>query len=83
LQITGRAKLCILIVTERRQKQELESFQKIFNLSNDLVFVGGDDGFFKKINPAFTRVLGWSEDYLLNTSTFEFIHPDDIESRHG
>jgi PAS domain S-box-containing protein len=70
----------IVLITERRQKQELESFQKIFNLSNDLVFVGSDNGFFKKINPAFTRVLGWSEDYLLNTSTFEFIHPDDIES---
>jgi PAS domain S-box-containing protein len=66
------------LIVERRQKQELMSFQKIFNLSNDLVFVGGDDGYFKKINPAFTRVLGWSEDYLLNTSTFEFIHPDDI-----
>nr|WP_294948086.1 PAS domain S-box protein [uncultured Mucilaginibacter sp.] len=69
----------IVLIVERRQKQELASFEKLFNLSNDLVFAGGDDGFFKKINPAFTRVLGWSEDYLLNTSTFEFIHPEDIE----
>lgn len=66
------------LIVERRHKQELVNFQKIFNLSNDLVFVGGDDGYFKKVNPAFTRVLGWSEDYLLNTSTFEFIHPDDV-----
>jgi PAS domain S-box-containing protein len=69
----------IVLITERRQKQQLLSFEKIFNLSNDLVFVGGENGFFKKINPAFKRVLGWEEEYLLSTSTFEFIHPDDVE----
>ncbi|TFF37469.1 PAS domain-containing protein [Mucilaginibacter psychrotolerans] len=66
------------LITERRQKQELMSFQKMFNLANDLVFMGGDDGVFKRVNQAFTRLLGWSEDYLLNTATFEFVHPDDI-----
>ncbi|MEO7213744.1 PAS domain S-box protein [Mucilaginibacter sp.] len=69
----------IVLIVERRKKQQLQSFEKIFNLSNDLVFVGGEDGFFKKINPAFKRVLGWEEDHLLHNSTFDFIHPDDIE----
>lgn len=69
----------IVLIAERRQKQELINFEKLFNLSNDLVFVGGNDGYFKKINPAFTAVLGWDKDYLLNTSTFNLIHPDDME----
>jgi len=69
----------IAFIVERRQKEELRNFEKLFTLSNDLVFVGGIDGFFKKINPAFTKLFGWSEEHLLNTSSFEFYHPDDIE----
>ncbi|HVW96495.1 MAG TPA: PAS domain S-box protein [Mucilaginibacter sp.] len=70
----------IVLITERRLKEELKNFEKLFRLSNDLVFVGGIDGFFKKVNPAFTAVLGWSEQELLNMSSFEFYHPDDLEN---
>lgn len=69
----------IVLIVEHRQRHQLRSFEKLFTLSNDLVFVGGQDGFFKKVNPAFQRILGWDEQHLLNTSTLEFIHPDDIE----
>ncbi|OOQ58819.1 PAS domain-containing protein [Mucilaginibacter pedocola] len=69
----------IVLIVERRQKQQLSSFEKLFQLSNDLVFVGNENGFFKKVNPAFTRILGWSEEHLLNTSTFDFVHPEDVE----
>ncbi|AMR31580.1 hypothetical protein A0256_09160 [Mucilaginibacter sp. PAMC 26640] len=69
----------MVLIAERRKKQELVNFEKLFNLSNDLLFVGGNDGYFKKINPAFTTLMGWDQEYLLNTSSFTFIHPDDIE----
>ena len=69
----------IVLIVERRKRHHLTSFEKLFQLSNDLVFVGGEDGFFKRVNPAFKRILGWDEEYLLTTSTFEFIHPDDTE----
>lgn len=73
------AEEAISLIVERRQREELRNFEKVFNLSNDLVFVGGTDGYFKKINPAFTKLFGWSEDELLNTSSFEFYHPDDLK----
>ncbi|TSD64106.1 PAS domain S-box protein [Inquilinus sp. KBS0705] len=78
LQLLGEE--VIELIIERRRKQELKNFQKLFNMSNDLVFIGGADGFFKQVNPAFTAVLGWDEEYLLTTSTFDLIHPDDIAS---
>jgi PAS domain S-box-containing protein len=68
----------VTLIIERRQKEELRNFEKLFQLSNDLLFVGGTDGFFKKVNPAFEKVLGWNKEHFLNTSSFEFIHPDDI-----
>ena len=67
------------LIVERRKKEELKSFETLFESSNDLVFVGGQDGYFKKLNPAFEKVFGWSIEHLLNTSAFEFYHPDDIE----
>ena len=72
------AKEVTALIVERRLKEELRTFEKLFELSNDLIFVGGLDGYFKKINPAFTRLLGWDREYLLNTPSFEFYHPDDI-----
>ena len=34
-------------------------------------------GYFVQVNPAFTRVLGYTEAYLLSHPYLEFVHPDD------
>jgi PAS domain S-box-containing protein len=69
----------ISLVTERKQKKELKNFENLFNSSNDLLFIGDYEGFFTKVNPAFEKTLGWDKADLLNTSSFEFVHPDDLE----
>jgi GAF domain-containing protein len=55
------------LVTERRQKLELQSFEKLFNLSDDLICIAGTDGYFKRINPAFESAFGWDNEYILAT----------------
>ncbi|MBK0378500.1 PAS domain S-box protein [Mucilaginibacter segetis] len=67
------------LISERSQKAELKKFENLFELSNDMICVAGTDGFFKKVNPAFVKILGWKVDKLLGTSFFDLIHPDDIE----
>ena len=39
--------------------------ETFFDLSLDLLCIAGTDGRFRKVNPAFTRVLGWTRDQLL------------------
>ncbi len=68
------------LILERRTKADLINFEKLFALSNDLMFIGGTDGYFKKINPSFKKVLGWDDEVLLNVSHFDFLHPDDVKS---
>ena len=48
-------------------------------MSLDNVCVAGMDGYFKRLNPAWTRTLGWSLKELLSRPLMEFVHPDDRE----
>lgn len=67
------------LIVERRQKAELRNFESLFKLSNDMICVAGTDGFFKKVNPAFKNVLGWDTEVLLESSLYDFVHPDDLK----
>ena len=63
---------------ERREHAERES-ARTFEMSLDLMCVIGFDGYFKRVNPAFERTLGYSRDVLLSRRGFDLTHPDDLE----
>lgn len=48
-----------------------------FEMALDHVAVAGLDGYFKRINPAWSRTLGWSREELMSRPSIEFVHPDD------
>jgi PAS domain S-box-containing protein len=70
----------VALIIERRQKEDLRHFEKIFQLSNDLICINDSQGVFRKVNPSFLKILGWESSYLLGRPVFELIHPDDIIS---
>ena len=68
-----------LDITARKQTEN--ELRSIFDLSLDMVCIANiDTGTFIKINPAFERTLGYSEQELLSRPFIDFIHPDDLDS---
>ncbi len=55
-------------------------YEKLFELSHDLLCIANTLGYFLQVNPAFTRLLGYTSEELINTSFLEFIHPDDVDA---
>lgn len=54
-------------------------FFSFFEMTPDLVFIAGKEGFFKKFNQAAKNKLEYSDEELLTNPISFFIHPDDRE----
>ena len=65
-------------ITHRKEAEEaMIKSDRIFTHSIDLLCIAGFDGYFKTLNPSWSRILGWSIDELLSKPWTEFVHPDD------
>jgi PAS domain S-box-containing protein len=57
-----------------------EEGARFFEMSLDLLSIAGVDGFLKRVNPSWTRVLGWTEEEMTSRPSIELVHPDDREA---
>nr|WP_315183454.1 PAS domain S-box protein [uncultured Flavobacterium sp.] len=64
-------------ISERKKLEEsLKEVDKLFNMSIDIMVIASKDKFIK-INPAMSRILGYSEQELLSHPFLTYVHPDD------
>jgi PAS domain S-box-containing protein len=64
-----------LQVAERTRERD-----RLWRVSGDLLAVAAADGGLISVNPAWTRVLGWTEAELMEMSYSSLRHPDDHEA---
>ncbi len=64
-------------VAHNANSQAVSEESLFFDLALDLLAIADLQGYFKRVNPAFTRTLGYSETELLSRPYIEFIHPSD------
>lgn len=63
-------------IEKRRKEEELDVF---FSVSQDAMVIAGNDGTYKKVNPAFCQITGYSAAELTEMRFNDIIHPHDIE----
>jgi PAS domain S-box-containing protein len=70
---------------ERVSETELEEVSvdeqraRFFDYSRDMLCTAGFDGYFKLVNEAWERTLGYTRDEMLSRPYMDFVHPADIE----
>jgi PAS domain S-box-containing protein len=57
--------------------------ERFFALSIDMLCFLDFSGYFKRLNPAWERTLGFTREELMSRPFIEFVHPDDRERTLG
>ncbi len=65
-------------VVSKEKEQRLRKHDNLFQLSNDLIGIATFEGVFIKLNPSFSKTLGWTNEEIMESPFTNFIHEDDL-----
>ncbi|MEP6903329.1 MAG: PAS domain S-box protein [Actinomycetota bacterium] len=73
--------------TERKEAEEFLQqsetyFRALIENASDLISILNPDGTMRYESPSLKRILGYEPEDLIGNSTFDFLHPDDLEKAH-
>lgn len=64
---------------EARERAETER-SRLFQYSTDMLCIASLEGYFLELNPAWEKVLGWTDEELKARPYIDFVHPDDVQA---
>ena len=81
-QLERRLAETAALLAEQREKARIahDEVDRFFTLAPEMFCIAGTDGFFKRVNAAWTDVLGWSREDMMARPYLDIIHPDDREA---
>jgi PAS domain S-box-containing protein len=82
LSLVVVASLWVLRNHVLRRVQVEKERDRLFNLSLDMLCILDMDGRFRRVNPAFEKVLGYPSDDITGRLLPEFVHPDHLGATH-
>ncbi len=72
-------RLCEQVKIENKKRSNTENTLELFlSTAADIMGIVSLDGYFKKVTPKWTEVLGWSEAELLSMHCSKIIHKEDM-----
>ncbi len=76
-RLEERRKVAALVRTMSERDQAQEELDRFFDLSIEMMCVADFDYHFTRVNPAWTRTLGYASEELLQKPYLEFVHVED------
>jgi PAS domain S-box-containing protein len=58
----------------------VDAVTRLFEVSVELLGTASMEGYFTRLNPAWQRTLGWTNDELMADPYVSFVHPDDVRA---
>ncbi len=68
---------------ESQVEERTRERDRVWRNTQEMSVIIDREGVFVAVNPATTKMLGWSEAELIGHSAFDFILPDDLDSTLG
>lgn len=65
---------------EIKRKEQEEMLYLMFQSSSDILAIVNTSGYFTKVNPAFCKLLGYTEQKLMSHPYTYFLHPKDLDT---